>query len=123
QPTPRIPPRRRTLPGLDPPRLLVEQADVGEGAARINADAPSCHAVPCLPTHAGTDVSTAVPLIVRPQTIIHIGDGSPPNRRGHRRLISIVSVSFEFLALPAHTPRLEIGVATFRVKSEGNKHE
>src|SRR5258708_30611744 len=36
--------RRRNLPGLDPPRLLVEQADVGEGAARIYANAPTRHA-------------------------------------------------------------------------------
>jgi hypothetical protein len=82
----RIVRRRRNFPGLDPPRLLIEQADVGEGAARVYADAPSCHAVPCLPGYAGVDVTTAVPLIVRPETIIHIGDESPPDRRGHRRL-------------------------------------
>ena len=31
--------------------------------------------------------------------------------------IVIVSVGFEFLALPAHTPRIEIGVARFMLKS------
>jgi hypothetical protein len=77
---------RGNLPGLDPSCFLIEQADVGEGTARVYADAPSCHAVPCLPGYAGLDVTTAVPLIVRPKTIIHIGDGSPPDRRGHRRL-------------------------------------
>src|SRR3984893_8436299 len=38
-------------------------------------------------------------------------------------VIVMVRVGLEFLALPAHTPRIEIGVATFMVKSGGNKHE